>query len=170
MAQSMQEIHEQVRTALLDTTQKIKDKVDEKRKDIQFVVGDMVMVHLNKARLQKGVPSKLQMRRVGPCKVLAKYGINAYKVDLPGDMAFSPIFNVEDLVQYKGTLTTEDIQVSEVSQALSSTLRPSLTNCTHSTSREGVRFNNFERNKAYHLHRALGQVAASSSIKGYLDT
>ena len=52
------------------------------------------MVYLNKARLQKGVPTKLQMKRVGPCKILTKYGANSYKVDLPSDLSISPIFNV----------------------------------------------------------------------------
>ncbi|GLJ40537.1 hypothetical protein SUGI_0836160 [Cryptomeria japonica] len=94
----MQEIHEQVRTVLLDTSQRIKEKVDEKRRDIQFVVCDLVIIHLNKERLYKGIHSKLQMRRIGPCKVLEKYGNNAYKLDLLGDMALSPIFNVADLV------------------------------------------------------------------------
>lgn len=119
MAQSMKEIHEQVRKTLLDNSQKIKDKVDEKRRDVQFVVGDLVIVHLNKARLQKGVPSKLQMRRIGPCKILAKYGNNAYKLDLPEDMALSPIFNIADLVPYKGTLLEECRRFLEVSKTLS---------------------------------------------------
>lgn len=62
------------------------------------------MVHLNKARLQKGIPTKLQMKRLGPCKILAKYGANAYKIELPSDLGISPIFNVQDLVEFKGTL------------------------------------------------------------------
>lgn len=78
MDQSMKEIHEHVKKALLDNSQKIKDKVDEKRRDVQFVVGELVMVQLKKARLQKGVPRKIQMRRIGPCKILAKYGNLTY--------------------------------------------------------------------------------------------
>ena len=81
-----------------DSTKKLKAKVDERRKDIQFIVGDYFMVHLNKSRLQKGVPTKLQKKRVGPCKVLEKYGINAYKVDLPTYLGISHVFNVQDLV------------------------------------------------------------------------
>lgn len=123
MAQSMKEIHEQVRKTLLDNSQKTKDKVDEKRRDVQFVVGDLVMVHLNKARIQKGVPIKLQMRRIRPCKILAKYGNNAYKIDLLEDMTLSPIFNVADLVPYKGTLQ----RFYEVSQELSNLSLPPAT-------------------------------------------
>ena len=47
------------------------------------------------------------MRRFGPCKVLEKYGSNAYKVDLPKDMFSSPIFNVHDLIPYKGPAMDE---------------------------------------------------------------
>ena len=48
------------------------------------------------------MPSKLQMKRIGPWKILEKYGPNTYKVDLPKDMSISPIFNVKYLIQYKG--------------------------------------------------------------------
>ena len=48
------------------------------------------------------------MKRIGPCKVLEKYGSNAYKVDLPSDMSISPIFNVKDLIHYKGPEVDEE--------------------------------------------------------------
>ena len=35
-----------------------------------------------------------------PFKVLAKVGVNAYKLELPGDMAISATFNVGDLSLY----------------------------------------------------------------------
>lgn len=44
----MREVHEKVQKTLIDATQRIKAEADEGRKDIQFVVGDMVMVHVNK--------------------------------------------------------------------------------------------------------------------------
>lgn len=67
------------------------------------------MVYLNKARLQKGVPSQLQM----PCQILAKYGSNAYKIDLLDDLALSPIFNVSNLVKYKGPAATDGHNILE---------------------------------------------------------
>lgn len=60
------------------------------------------MVFLNEARLQKGIPRKLQTRRIGPCNVSAKYEPNAYKVELAKEMSISPIFNVKNLIKYKG--------------------------------------------------------------------
>lgn len=83
------------------------------------------MVHLNKSRLWKGVPTKLQMRRVGPCKILAKYGHNAYKVDLPNEVSMSPIFNVADLVPFKGELPSDSQRVSDLSHSLSDLSLPS---------------------------------------------
>ena len=50
------------------------------------------------------------MKRVGPCKILAKYGNNAYKVDPPLDMNISSVFNVVDLIKFKGTSTKEDLE------------------------------------------------------------
>lgn len=103
-AQSIKEIDESVKQALNDNTTKIKQKVDERRKNLQFQVGDLVMVHLNKARLQQGVPNNLQMRRLGPCAILGKYGENAYKVDLRNEIGLSLVLNVADLVTYKGPI------------------------------------------------------------------
>lgn len=48
------------------------------------------------------------MRRIGPCKILATYGSNAYKVELPLDLALSLVFNVQDLVQFKGPIAMLD--------------------------------------------------------------
>lgn len=70
------------------------------------------MVQLTKSRLQKGMPTKLQMKRVGPCKILAKYGANAYEIDLPSDFCISPILNVQDLVEFKATLPQNSQGVS----------------------------------------------------------
>ena len=102
----MKEIQDQVKRTKQDNTQKLKAKVDENRKDVHFSSGDYVMVHLNKARLKKGVPTKFQMKRVGPCKIIEKYGENSYKVDFPSDLSIYPIFNVQDLVQFRGALPT----------------------------------------------------------------
>ena len=73
------------------------DLRDEGRRDLKFEVGDLVMVFLNKDRLQKGIPG-----RIGPCKVLAKYGPKYYKMELPKEISISPIFNVKELIKYKG--------------------------------------------------------------------
>lgn len=100
----------------MEANQKLKEKKDEGRRELQFQVGDLVMVYLTKARLKKGIPSKLQMKRIGPCKILEKYGPNAYKVDLPKDMDISPIFNVKYLIPYKGPRVDEVEYEEELSK------------------------------------------------------
>lgn len=70
------------------------------------------MVYLNKNRLPKGSHNKLMMRKIGPCKILEKYGPNAYKIELPDDIAISLIFNVADLTLYRGPDTGEGVKDS----------------------------------------------------------
>ena len=82
------------------------------------------MVHLNKARMDKGTSTKLQMRRIGPCPILAKYGQNAYKVELLEDLAIYPIFKVADLVRYKGPLIEVDQHVEEAQKDAQTTTLP----------------------------------------------
>ena len=47
----MKEIHEQVKKTLIEANQKLKAKVDMRRRYLQFEIGDWVMVQLNKARI-----------------------------------------------------------------------------------------------------------------------
>lgn len=47
LSQSMREVHEHVKKNLIEANNKLKTKVDERRKDLKFGIGDWVMVHLN---------------------------------------------------------------------------------------------------------------------------
>ena len=41
------------------------------------------------------------MKKIGPCKVIRKFGENAYEIELPDGVRISPIFNIVDLYPYK---------------------------------------------------------------------
>ena len=41
------------------------------------------------------------MNKIGPCKVLKKFGVNAYEIELPDGIRISPIFNILDLYPYR---------------------------------------------------------------------
>ena len=54
------------------------------------------------------------MRKMGPFKILQKYGTNAYKLELPADIGLSNIFNVCDLYPYKGSADYDTGQMDGV--------------------------------------------------------
>ena len=79
---------------------------DKKRKDVQFSVGDLVLLSTTNLRM-KNVPSKLQRKFVGPFSIVDKISPLVYKVQLPDTMEDSqclPYFIAEALeavfVQY----------------------------------------------------------------------
>ena len=41
---------------------------------------------------------------MGPFEVLSKVGENGYVIDIPSDWGTHPTFNVDDLVEYKGSI------------------------------------------------------------------
>lgn len=62
---------------------------------MQFKVGDLVMTHLKKERLPKGKLAKLLMKKIGSCRIVHKFGRNAYEIEIPQGLAIYPIFNVQ---------------------------------------------------------------------------
>jgi hypothetical protein len=100
----MQELHAQVKQRLQKSNQEYKRRADQRKRQLQFEVGDMVLAHLRKERFPRGTYNKLKMKKIGPCKILRKFGENAYELELPEGIGISPIFNISDLYPYR----TED--------------------------------------------------------------
>lgn len=69
---------------------------------VEFQPGDQVPINVQPERFPKGSLTKLHSERACPFRVMKKLGANAYFLELPSDIHFSPIFNVEDLTCCNG--------------------------------------------------------------------
>jgi hypothetical protein len=63
-------------------------------------VGYEVLSHLRKKRFPRGTYNKLNMKKIGPCKILRKFAANAYEIELSDNVGLSLIFNIVDLYLY----------------------------------------------------------------------
>jgi hypothetical protein len=100
-AEAMEEIHSRVKQRLINLNQEYKHRADQHRRQLQFEVGDLVLAHLRKERLPRGSYNKLKMKKIGPCRVLKKFGENAYEIELSDGIGISSIFNIIDLYPYR---------------------------------------------------------------------
>jgi hypothetical protein len=115
-AEAMKELHSQVKERLQNSSQEYKRKADQHRRQLQFEVGDLILAHLRKERFPRGTYNKLKMKKIGPCRVIRKFGTNAYEIELPEGIRISPIFNVSDLYPYKTEENSEKPKVQWTKQ------------------------------------------------------
>jgi hypothetical protein len=75
---------------------------DKKRRDLQFSLGDYVLLSTSNITLKTPGAQKLLPRFIGPYKVTEVINPVAYKLDLPREMSRThPVFHVSLLRPYK---------------------------------------------------------------------
>jgi hypothetical protein len=68
---------------------------------LNFKLGDQFLAHLRNEIFPRGTYNKLKLKKIGPCKILKRFGENSYELELSKDVCISPIFNIADLYLYK---------------------------------------------------------------------
>jgi signal transduction histidine kinase len=97
----MKELHNQIKEQLKKRSSEYKCRSDQHRRNIEFEVGDQVLAHLRKEIFSRGTYNKIKLKNIWPCKILKKFGENAYELELPEDVGISPIFNIADMYPYR---------------------------------------------------------------------
>jgi hypothetical protein len=92
-----------MRRKLAKAQHTMKASADAHRRDVQYKVGDWVLVKLRPHRqtsVTQSTYSKLHKRYYGPFQVLDKIGSVAYKLQLPPDSKIHPVFHCSVLKPY----------------------------------------------------------------------
>ena len=88
-----------------------KEYYDKKRKDVQFSMGDLVLLSTTNLRM-KNIPSKLQRKFVGPFSIVDKISPLVYKLQLPDTWKIHNVFHISLLRPWRQSLySTEQQQV-----------------------------------------------------------
>ncbi|KAH9724161.1 hypothetical protein KPL70_007389 [Citrus sinensis] len=104
--QTRDEVLQQLKTNLELAAARMKHVADQKRREVEFQVGDLVLLKLHPYRQQsvfKRAHHKLASRFYGPFPVEQKLGKVAYRLSLPPAAQIHPVFHVSLLKKYVGT-------------------------------------------------------------------
>jgi hypothetical protein len=100
--QTHDKVH-QIRQNMLTAQSRQKSYADVRRRDLEFAVGDEVLLKMSptKGIVHFGIKGKLSPRYIGPYLITARVGSLAYHHQLPESMArVHPVFHVSMLRKY----------------------------------------------------------------------
>nr|GEU37907.1 transposon Ty3-I Gag-Pol polyprotein [Tanacetum cinerariifolium] len=100
----------QLKHNLLAAKNRMEQKANRKRREVEYKVGDRVFLKLQPYRqltLAKRLSNKLAKRYYGPYEILDRIGKVAYRLALPVDSRIHPVFPVSILKPFSGIDTDE---------------------------------------------------------------
>ena len=91
------------RTHIEAAQQRQKHYADQHRRDVQFAVGDLVLLSTQHLRLagNESRAAKLSSPFIGPFKISRFVNDNAYELDLPPSLQIHPVINITRLKAYR---------------------------------------------------------------------
>nr|GEW11078.1 putative reverse transcriptase domain-containing protein [Tanacetum cinerariifolium] len=104
----LHDVHKAVRDNLVCTNSKYKQDADQKRRHVNFEVGDFVWDVLTKDRFPVGEYNNISAKKIGQLDIMEKVNSNAYRLKLPSHIRCSDVFNVKNLLPYHGDSFDED--------------------------------------------------------------
>jgi hypothetical protein len=69
---------------------------------------------LRKERFPRGTYNKLKMKKIGPCRVMKKFGANTYEIELLDGIRISLMFNISDFYPYRAEEAGANSEKTEV--------------------------------------------------------
>ncbi|XP_076939255.1 uncharacterized protein LOC143607857 [Bidens hawaiensis] len=107
----LHEVHTAVQENLAHANSKYKQAVDQKRRQVDFEVGDFVWAVLTKDPFLVGEYNKLSTKKIGPVEIAQKINSNAYRLKLPSHIHCSDVFNVKHLMPFHGDSSDDEVIV-----------------------------------------------------------
>ncbi|XP_071923157.1 uncharacterized protein [Coffea arabica] len=109
-----------IRQRLQTAHSRQKSYADQRRKDLEFAIGDKVFLRITplKGKIRAGKGKKLQPRYIGPFNILQRIGKVAYRLELPASLSrIHDVFYVSLLKKYHPDSThilpPEDVELDE---------------------------------------------------------
>jgi hypothetical protein len=82
----MKKLHYHIKGKLHNRSHRYKSRIDQRRREVNFEIGDQFLAHMRKEIFLKWKYYMLKMKKIGPCKILEKFVANYYEIELPEDI------------------------------------------------------------------------------------